>query len=161
MNTKSKTYKVAPGFEDLFSFASEEERLEHRAQMISFRILSEMEKICVERDIKMKDLAKMVKTSASYVTQLFRGHKQVNTAFMARFEDSMKMIFEIGLQPEQEQQDEKFRMEQTMKELKKLKKQNPGCSFYTVQKGGVAVKTDQILENMNSEKQKNQNNLAA
>jgi plasmid maintenance system antidote protein VapI len=95
MSTKSSNINIQPGFEDLFSFSSKEERLEHRAQMISYRILSEVEKICDEKGIKKKELAKMVDTSASYITQLFRGDKQVNTSIMAKLEEALEMMFEV------------------------------------------------------------------
>jgi transcriptional regulator with XRE-family HTH domain len=156
MNTKSNNFKVAPGFEDMFSFECEEEKMEHRAQMISYRILSEMEKICQEKNIKMKELAEMVNTSASYITQLFRGYKQVNTAFMAKFEEAMNLVFDFSLQSEKEQHDENFRMELTAEALKKLKKLNPGYNFYGAKAGGSAIKTDQLLEEMQKEEKNKQ-----
>jgi transcriptional regulator with XRE-family HTH domain len=153
---KSKNFKVEPGFEDIFSFSDKEEKIEHRAQMISYRILSEIEKICEERDIKMKDLAKMIDTSASYVTQLFRGYKQVNTALMAKFEEAADMVFDFSVRPEKEQHDEHFRNQLTMDTFRKLKIINPGHNYYCVEPKGNVAKMDQLLEKMEKEEKHKQ-----
>lgn len=87
--------KINPEYVALFSFESKKEMIEHNAQMISYRILSEVEKICEEKKINKKALAEMVGTSRSYITQLFRGTKQVNTDILARFEDALGISFQI------------------------------------------------------------------
>jgi transcriptional regulator with XRE-family HTH domain len=97
MNTKLNNVQVNPEFEDLFSFESKKEKTEHNAQMISYRILSAVEKVCDEKKIKKKDLAAMVGTSRSYITQLFRGTKHVNTFIMAKFEDALDVSFQVNL----------------------------------------------------------------
>lgn len=96
MNTLSSKMKINPKYQDLVSFKSKEEEIEHAAQMISFRILSEIEKYCFEREIKKKDLAEMMGTSRSYITQLFRGTKQINTVFLAKFEEAFKIKFDFS-----------------------------------------------------------------
>lgn len=148
MNSKSSSYKVSPEFEQLFAFSTADEKLEHRAQMISFRILSEVEKICEERNIKMKDLAKMVNTSASYITQLFRGNKQVNTAFMARFEEAMNMIFTFSLHKEREMHDDESLQQLFADTLKRLQQVHPGRVYCFPLKGGGKDRTNQLLDNL-------------
>jgi hypothetical protein len=148
MNTKSKNFKVAPEFEELFSFSNDKEKLEHRAQMISYRILSEVEKVCEEQNIMMKDLAKMVNTSASYITQLFRGNKQVNTAFMARFEEAMNMAFTFAVHKEKEMHDELSLHQFTTDVLKKVHNANLGSIYCFSVKGGKNDQTNQILETL-------------
>ena len=96
MNTKLNNIQIHPEFEDLFSFQSKEEKIEHDAQMISYRFLSQVEKICEEKNIKKKDLADILGTSRSYITQLFRGNKQVNTYILAKLEDALGISFEIN-----------------------------------------------------------------
>ncbi|WP_173003185.1 helix-turn-helix transcriptional regulator [Chitinophaga sp. SYP-B3965] len=88
---------INPAFEDLFTFKNEEEKIEHEAAMISFRILSEVEKLCDDRKIKRKDLAEMTGTSKSYITQLFNGKKSINTYFMAKLENVLNVTFETRL----------------------------------------------------------------
>jgi plasmid maintenance system antidote protein VapI len=148
MNMKSKNFKVEPGFEDLFSFSDKKEKIEHRAQMISYRILSEIEKFCEERNIKMKDLARLVDTSPSYITQLFRGYKHVNTAFMAKFEEAVDMTFHFNVRPEKELHDENFKMKMTAEALKGLKAMNPDYNFYYARPGKCVNKTEEFLTEM-------------
>jgi transcriptional regulator with XRE-family HTH domain len=88
---------ISEEYQDLLSFKTKEEKIEHDAQMISYRILSEIEKVCEERRIKKKDLAEMVGTSKSYITQLFTGAKSINTQIMAKFEEALDITFEIQL----------------------------------------------------------------
>ncbi len=97
MSTKLKQHQINPEFADLFSFDSEKEEREHNAQMISFRILSEVEKVCEEMEMNKKQLAAKVKTSASYITQLFRGDKHINMDMMARFEEAFNSCFEVRM----------------------------------------------------------------
>lgn len=105
MNTKLKNAQVNPEFASLFSFESNKEKIEHGAQMVSYRILSEVEKLCDEKNIKKKDLAVMVGTSRSYITQLFRGTKQVNTDIMAKFEEALDFTFHIKVKRNEDSQE--------------------------------------------------------
>ena len=73
MKFKEK-YNINSDFEDLFSFNSKEEELEHEAKMIMFRFLSELEKLN-GKPIKKKELAKAIETSPSFITQLYQGDK--------------------------------------------------------------------------------------
>jgi len=80
--------------QDLFSFKSKEEEIEHEARMIMFRFLSEIEKLN-GKPMKRKDLAKALETSPSYITQLFRGDKLINLTMLARIQDVFNITFEI------------------------------------------------------------------
>ena len=95
MNTKSSKIVITPGYESLFLFENKKEKDEYNAQMISYRILSEVERVCEERKLKKKDLAEKIGTSKSYITQLFRGNKSINTTVMAKFEDALEITFSI------------------------------------------------------------------
>jgi len=86
---------VRKRYKDLFTFKTKEEELEHKAQMISYRFLSEVEKECDKRKISRAELAEMVGTSRSYITQLFRGSKRVNMDVLAKFEDVLGITFQI------------------------------------------------------------------
>jgi plasmid maintenance system antidote protein VapI len=106
MNTKLKHLDINPEFSELFAFQNPDEERRHNAQMISYRILSEVERLCEELDINKKQLAERVGASASYITQLFRGAKQVNTDIMARFEEALEMSFEIQARMDRESENE-------------------------------------------------------
>ena len=102
MNIKLNNIVINPEYNNLFEFKNDKERLEHNAQMISYRILSEVEKVCNEKKIKKKDLANMIGTSKSYITQLFRGAKSVNTLVMAKFEEALDFSFNINIKLDEE-----------------------------------------------------------
>lgn len=88
-------YNVAPEFENLFSFKSKKEEIEHEAKMIMFRFLSELEKINSEKPIKKKELAQALKTSASYITQLYQGDKLINLLTLAKVQEAYNITFDI------------------------------------------------------------------
>ncbi len=95
MNTKSKTTAASKTLESLFKFESKEQKTQHNAQIISYKILSEIEEILEQRNLKKKDLAEKIGISKSFITQLFRGTKTVNTNLMAKFEEALDIIFDI------------------------------------------------------------------
>ncbi|SFE97815.1 Helix-turn-helix [Chitinophaga sp. CF118] len=102
MSIKSNNIVINPEYESLFSFENEAERTEHNAQMISYKVLSEIEKVCNEKNINKQKLAAMVGTSKSYITQLFRGTKSINTHIMEKFEDALNISFEIKVKLNEE-----------------------------------------------------------
>lgn len=91
----NKKFQVEPGFQSLFSFKNKKEKLEHDAKMIMFRFISEIEKLNQEKPMKKKDLAKALGTSASYITQLYRGDKLINLTTLAKLQDVYNLTFEI------------------------------------------------------------------
>ena len=112
MNTKLNNNILIQGeYKDLLSFKNNEERIEHNAQMISYKVLNEIEKLCEEKKIKKKDLAEMVGTSKSYITQLFNGSKSVNTYIMAKFQEALGITFEIHAKLNEESFEDFFHKE--------------------------------------------------
>ena len=73
-----------------------EEEIKHRAQMVSYRILSVIEKRCAVMGLSKKELAEKIGTSPSYITQLYRGTKQVNMTFMGKVEVALGISFTIN-----------------------------------------------------------------
>ena len=70
---------------------NQEEKIDKETLHLHFTFLSEIEKIIKDRKISKKELAEKVNTSASYITQLFRGDKIVNLEMLTK----IKMILEI------------------------------------------------------------------
>lgn len=154
MNTKSRTFKVAPEFEDIFTFETSEEKIEHRAQMISYRILSEIEKLCEEKNIKRKELAAMVSTSASYITQLFRGDKQVNTHILARFEEALDILFEVYLKRNDESHSDCLTRLFYQEHPEKIKSVMPASAKYFTTPFQKKDQTEELVEKMIKENEK-------
>ena len=94
MKFKDK-YNIDPEVESVFTEKSKEEELEHEAKMIMFRFLNELEKLNPEKPLKKKDLAQAINTSASFITQLYRGDKLINLHTLAKIQDAYNITFEI------------------------------------------------------------------
>lgn len=81
-------------FDKLFD-QSPEEQIEHRAQLLSAIYLSEVEKELDRMGWTRKRLAEEIGTSASYLTQLFRGDRLLNLKTVAKIEQALQITFEI------------------------------------------------------------------
>jgi len=91
MSTKKLDTNIQKAFKKESSFDIEFER-----EMLMHRFLSEIEKICEEQNITKKELAEKIGTSASYITQIFRGTKTVNLETLAKFQHALDFKFEIS-----------------------------------------------------------------
>ena len=98
MNWNTKI-EIKDAFESAFSSVDAKEDLEHNARMIMYRFLSEVERISEEKKLNRKQLAALIGTSASYITQLFRGNKLVNMETIAKFQLLFDVTFEIKAIP--------------------------------------------------------------
>jgi len=101
MSTSLKNKKgIQKAFQNLLEPASREEKLELETLMLSARFLSAVEQVCQKRNILKKDLALMIGTSPSYITQLFRGNKIINLETIARMQLALNIEFKINLTSE-------------------------------------------------------------
>lgn len=107
MTTKLKNNEeIKEAFNQFFGQISEKDKLNNDANLLMFRFLSIIESKCEELGWNRKQLAEKVGTSASYITQLFRGDKLVNMLTLAKFQKALGLEFEI---------DEKKLYEETVK----------------------------------------------
>ena len=97
MNTKSN--KTKKKFQDLLGFSTDAELIEHRSKMIMFSFLHFVELEMEKRNMTKKDLAKELKTSASFVTKLFTGTKTINLLTIAKLEEIFDINFHVALKP--------------------------------------------------------------
>jgi len=151
MNTKLKNVQINPEYADLFSYKTSEDKIEHSAQMISYRILSEVEKLCDEKSIKKKDLAEMVGTSRSYITQLFRGNKQVNTDIMAKFEEALNITFNIKVKLNEDSQEDFLSKQLPFGFFTGKRLPANGCVMYCYHGGAQKYKTGEVINSMKTE----------
>ena len=97
MNTKlNKKDEIQKAFKDLLT-PTGEDLIELETKLLMATFLSEIEKICEERGLLKKDLAKMIGTSASYITQLFRGHKIINLETIAKIMLALDIRFDVKI----------------------------------------------------------------
>lgn len=100
MSTKSSNEKKTLNpWDELLSFKNQKEEDKHEAQMLAFRFLSEVEKYQELQGMKKKELAKEIGTSASYITQLFRGNKPLNFETIAKMQRALHICFHISAKP--------------------------------------------------------------
>ena len=96
MNTKlNKEFVIAPGFEKLFEFETDDDANIHQAKIIMMKFLHEMEKSLGKQPLKKKELAAIVGVSPSYVTQLYNGDKLINLEMIARIEQAFGIEFKV------------------------------------------------------------------
>lgn len=105
-------------------------QIEHEARMIMYRVLSEVERLSDERNLNRKKLASLIGTSASYITQLFRGSKLLNLETIAKFQQVFGITFEIKAVAN----DSSINLEgidvDIMESLSNRKNKNQACSVY-------------------------------
>lgn len=122
----SKKYKIAPGFEKMFEFESTKEELLHDAKIIQMKILHALTEYLTE-PITKKELAQLLETSPSYITQLYNGDKLMNLEMISRIQAAFNIEFEITVKPQPRERlpsalvSSKKNDEQRTKKLEKVK----------------------------------------
>ena len=82
-------------FESLFK--NFENDYENEAKIIASKILSGISEIADKKDLKRKNIADLIGTSASYLTQLYRGNKILNLVTLAKLKDKLNLNIEIKI----------------------------------------------------------------
>jgi len=102
MNSNTKL-DIRKAFCDAISSIDTQDDFNHEARMIMYRFLGEVERISDEKNMNRKELASKIGTSASYITQLFRGYKLINLPTIAKFQKALDFKFEIKAIPNNEE----------------------------------------------------------
>ncbi|MDP4723327.1 MAG: helix-turn-helix transcriptional regulator [Crocinitomicaceae bacterium] len=100
MNTKSSNSahgEIETAFRTILSFDNEQDQLELEAKIIMAKFLEKIQEIAAQKGLKKKDLALKIGTSASYITQLYRGHKLLNLMTLAKFQRVLDIEFDIAI----------------------------------------------------------------
>ena len=61
------------------------------------KFLEKIQEIAAQKGLKKKDLAQKIGTSASYITQLYRGHKLLNLMTLAKLQKALDIEFDIAI----------------------------------------------------------------
>lgn len=80
---------------DLLEGFTDEERLEARGELLALHFMTYINHKMNQKGITKKELAEMVGTSPSYITQLFRGDKTPNWKMIAKMEKALELSFKI------------------------------------------------------------------
>jgi transcriptional regulator with XRE-family HTH domain len=100
MNTKSSNSaygEIETAFKTILSFNNEQDQLELDAKIIMAKFLEKVQEIATQKGLKKKDLAEKIGTSASYITQLYRGHKLLNLMTLAKLQRALDIEFDIAI----------------------------------------------------------------
>jgi hypothetical protein len=82
-------------FDSLFD--SFENDYENDAKVIASKILSDISVITDKKDLNRKDVAALIGTSASYMTQLYRGSKILNFITLAKLKNKLNLKIEVKI----------------------------------------------------------------
>jgi DNA-binding XRE family transcriptional regulator len=96
MNTILQT-KTTEDLKTLFLDFSEDDKVEVGAMFIHLAFMNKLRQLMEEQQLSKADLAKKLKTSKSYITQLFTGDKLINLSLLARIQKVFNVSFEIVL----------------------------------------------------------------
>jgi ribosome-binding protein aMBF1 (putative translation factor) len=89
--------KISDLFNDLLNPKTSAELVSLESRILMARFLHVIETVMEERGIKKKDLAKMINTSPSFITQLFRGTKIINLETLAKIKLALHFDFDISI----------------------------------------------------------------
>ncbi len=92
---KNKIDSMIKELEEALAFKDDEERIEVKASFIQLDILNEVKVLMEEKNISKTELARKLKKSKSFVSQLFSGDKLLNLKTIAQFEE----IFDVKFSP--------------------------------------------------------------
>ncbi len=95
MNTKSDFDKIQGKFTNLLKSKSDEDLIKEDEYTLMANYLSEIARIQKQKNINRKTLAQMIKTSASYLTQVFRGDKPLNFYTVAKIQKELGIRFAV------------------------------------------------------------------
>lgn len=82
-------------FDSLFD--NQEVDYDTAAKVLASKVLSEISVITDKNKINRKNVAELIGTSASYLTQLYRGTKLLNFTTLAKLQDKLDLDFEIRI----------------------------------------------------------------
>ena len=80
---------------DLLGGLCDKERLEARGELLALHFMTYINHKMDQKGITKKQLAELVGTSPSYITQLFRGDKTPNWKMIAKMEKALELSFKI------------------------------------------------------------------
>lgn len=82
-------------------FKNEEEIISHYADCISLDIVYELKKVMEQKNMNKVELAKLLGTSKSYITQLFSGDKLINLKLLGKIKRKLniQVKFSITINP--------------------------------------------------------------
>lgn len=121
---KSTKNRKMEKYQNYFINEENEYDFEFETRMIMYRFLSIVDEKMEELDMSKKELAELIGTSASYITQLFNGNKIVNLPTLAKFQKALNINFKV--------RDENSNVQINEEDIESYIKNNIGKDFFVV-----------------------------
>lgn len=90
---------VSRKFKEIFKHKNKAEEIEHNSMMLQYYILSEFEAAMEKRSMNKADLAKKLKCSPSWLTQMWRGDKRMSLLMAAKIAYTLGISISISSEP--------------------------------------------------------------
>jgi len=94
-SSEKNIQKLEASFDSLFH--NYENDYENEAKILASKVLSEISEITNRKDLKRNNVADLIGTSASYLTQLYRGNKLLNFITLAKLKKKLDLNIEIRI----------------------------------------------------------------
>jgi transcriptional regulator with XRE-family HTH domain len=91
----SNNHKMMNELEALLSFDNDQEKLELETELLHLKFIKLIEKIMQQEGKNKADIAQELKTSKSYITQLFSGDKLINVKTLAKLQRIFNVSFNV------------------------------------------------------------------
>lgn len=95
MKSNNNASEIKDKFKSFFQKRTKEQTIKHDELMLMASFLSEIEKVQKVKNFKRNKLAELIGTSASYLTQVFRGDKPLNFNTLAKIQDALNIRFSV------------------------------------------------------------------
>jgi transcriptional regulator with XRE-family HTH domain len=92
MNSKNKSLEK---LNRMLEFKSEREKERLEEDLLNLKFITAIEEIMDQKDINKTDVAEILKSSRSYVSQLFSGNKMINIKTLTKIQKGLNISFKI------------------------------------------------------------------
>jgi transcriptional regulator with XRE-family HTH domain len=79
----------------MLAFKSEKEKSDLEEELLNLKFITSIELMMEQKDLNQNDLAKILQTSRSYVSQLFSGFKMINIKTLSKIQKGLNITFKI------------------------------------------------------------------
>lgn len=86
---------------EILNFSDEDEKLEFEIETLHFDFVEEIKILMDKKSMKSKDLAKKLKVSESFISQLFTGEKLLNLKLLTKIQKVFDVRFRISASQKQ------------------------------------------------------------
>lgn len=89
------TNSIKKEWDTLFNTMSKEDLVSSKADLLAMQFLGLVDQKMEQENISKKELALRIGTSASFITQLFRGDRKPNWNILAKMSMELRLEFEV------------------------------------------------------------------